>query len=182
MSTLLNLASNPFFPLLALPLLYWTFIRPRPPPQPKETNLVVYVHDHFTGHDASAITVAGKHGAASSILQFGTVAAVDDPVTEGPDPKSKQIGRAQGLYINSQLDGKALYMAFSVIFTEGEFKGSSLEIQGADVFAMKEREFSVVSGTGCFRFVRGFGIMSTEFLDIASLRAIIKLNVTVKHY
>ncbi|KAJ4825196.1 hypothetical protein Tsubulata_046513 [Turnera subulata] len=96
--------------------------------------------------------------------------------------ESKEIGRAQGTYINSQLDGKGLYLVFSLIFTHGEFKGSTLEIQGSDIFPMKEREFGVVSGTGYFRFVKGYGIMQTEFMDIPNLRAIIKLNVTVKHY
>ncbi|OIT08825.1 dirigent protein 1, partial [Nicotiana attenuata] len=63
-----------------------------------------------------------------------TMVAVDNPVTEGPDPKSKEIGREQGMYINSQLDGKGLHLMFSVIFTDGEFKGSTLEIQGVDLF------------------------------------------------
>ncbi|KAK2990236.1 hypothetical protein RJ640_014688 [Escallonia rubra] len=180
MSNLLNFASNSFIPLLALPLLYWAYAFHKR--QPKQTNLVFYVHDYLSGQDASAITVAGKEGPSTSILQFGTLLAVDDPVTVGPDPSSKQIGRAQGMYINSQLDGKGLHLVFSVIFTDGEYKGSTLEIQGADIFAMKEREFSVVSGTGYFRFVKGYGIMTTEFMDIPNLRAILKLNVTVKHY
>ena len=126
--------------------------------------------------------MAGKSGPASNILHFGTVLAVDDPVTEGPSIESKEIGRAQGLYINSQLNGKGLHMVFSVIFTDGEFKGSTLEIHGADIFTMKEREFGIVSGTGYFRFVKGYGVMETEFMDIANLRAVLKLNVTVKHY
>nr|KYP57882.1 hypothetical protein KK1_004164 [Cajanus cajan] len=96
--------------------------------------------------------------------------------------ESTLIGRAQGVYVNSQLDGKALYMVFSIVFTHGEFKGSTLEIQGSDIFAMKEREFGVVSGTGYFRFVKGYGIMETEFMDLPNLRATLKLNVTVKHY
>ncbi|KAK3002568.1 hypothetical protein RJ639_022063 [Escallonia herrerae] len=174
MSNLLNFASNSFIPLLALPLLYWAYAFHKR--QPKQTNLVFYVHDYLSGQDASAITVAGKEGPSTSILQFGTLLAVDDPVTVGPDPSSKQIGRAQGMYINSQLDGKGLHLVFSVIFTDGEYKGSTLEIQGADIFAMKEREFSVVSGTGYFRFVKGYGIMTTEFMDIPNLRAILKLN------
>ncbi|KAL2250712.1 dirigent protein 1-like [Sesamum indicum] len=180
MSNLLNLASNSLFPLLVLPLLYWGFNFPRR--QPKKTNLTFYVHDYLTGHDTSAVTVAGKDGHTTSVLHFGTLVAVDDPVTEGPDPKSKEIGRAQGMYINSQLDGKGLHLVFSVIFTDGEYKGSTLEIQGADIFAMKEREFSVVSGTGYFRFVKGYGIMTTEMLDIPNLRGILKLDITVKHY
>lgn len=171
------LSNSSFLPLLvALPLFYWAFnLR-------KSTKLVLYVHDYLSGDDTSAITVAGKHGPQTSVLHFGTMVAVDDPVTEGPDPKSKVIGRAQGMYINSQLDGKGLHLMFSVIFTDGKFKGSTLEIQGADPFAMKEREFSIVSGTGYFRFVRGYGIMTTQFIDIPNLRAILKLDVTVKHY
>ncbi|KAK9287620.1 hypothetical protein L1049_016056 [Liquidambar formosana] len=154
--------SNSIFLLLTGALLYVAHTIRRL--QPKQTNLVFYVHDYLTGHDTSAITVAGKEGPTSSILHFGTLLAVDDPVTEGPDIGSKEIGRAQ------------------VIFTDGEFKGSTLEIQGADVFSMKEREFSVVSGTGYFRFVKGYGILETEFMDIANLRAVLKLSVTVKHY
>ncbi|KAE8650404.1 hypothetical protein Csa_010707 [Cucumis sativus] len=120
-------------------------------PQPNQTNLVVYVHDYFTGEDASAITVGGRKGPESSVLEFGTQMVVDDLVTEGPKIDSREIGRAQGMYINSQSDGKGLYMVFSVIFSGGEFRGSSLEIQGPDLFTMKEREFGVVSGTGFFR-------------------------------
>ncbi|KAF7837716.1 dirigent protein 11-like [Senna tora] len=180
MSNPLNLTSNFFFFIITLTVLYAAYTFPKL--HPKQTNLVFYVHDHFTGDGASAATVAGRSGPSSSILQFGTVATVDDPVTEGPSIESRLIGRAQGVYINSQLDGKGLYMVFSVIFTDGEYRGSSLEIQGSDIFTMKEREFGVVSGTGYFRFVKGYGVMETEFMDIANLRATLKLSVTVKHY
>lgn len=67
---------------------------------------------------------------------------------------------------------------FSVILTGGEHAGDS----GADVFGMKEREFGIVSGTGYFRFVSRVGVMETEFVDLANLRATLKLNVTVKHH
>ncbi|KAG6667984.1 hypothetical protein CIPAW_01G138700 [Carya illinoinensis] len=153
MSNPLSLTPN-FFIIFTLTILYVSYTFPRL--QPKQTNLVFYVHDYFT--------------------------AVDDQVTDGPSIESKQIGRTQGLYINSQLDGKGLHLVFSAIFTDGEFKGSTLEIQGADIFGMKEREFGIVSGTGYFWFVKGYGIMEIEFMDIANLRAILKLNVTVKHY
>ncbi|GAV70852.1 Dirigent domain-containing protein [Cephalotus follicularis] len=181
-----NLTTNLFTIIFSLTLLYVKYILPKHDPQgPKQTNLVFYVHDHdyFPGHgiNTSANTVDGKSGPACSILPFGTVTVVDDIVTEGPSIESKEIGRAQGLYINSQLDGKGfLYMVFSIIFTDGEFKGSSLEIQGADVMSMKEREFGVVSGTGYFRFVKGYGIKTTQFMDIPNLRVITKLNIIYK--
>ncbi|KAE8076680.1 hypothetical protein FH972_015314 [Carpinus fangiana] len=179
MSNPLSPSSN-FFLIFTLTILFVAYTFPRL--QPKQTNLVFYVHNYLTGNDTSAITVASQRGPTSSILHFGTMIAVDDPVTVGPSIESKEIGRAQGMYVNSQLDGKGLHMVFSVIFTDGEFKGSSLEIQGADIFAMKEREFGIVSGTGYFRFVKGYGIMETEFMDIANLRAVLKLNETVKHF
>ncbi|KAF7852039.1 hypothetical protein BT93_L1130 [Corymbia citriodora subsp. variegata] len=180
MATRLNLTSNFFFFIFTVTLLYVAYTIPRH--QPRETNLVFYVHDYLTGHDASAVAVAGRTGPESSILHFGTVLVVDDPVTKGPTIESREIGRAQGMYVNSQLDGKGLHLVFSVIFTDGEHEGSTLEIQGADLFATAEREFGVVSGTGKFRFVKGYGVMVTEFMDIANLRAVLKLNVTVRHY
>lgn len=149
--------SSPFLPLISVPILYFATSNRKP----KETHLVFYVHDNFSGQDATALTVAGSDGAATSILKFGTIAVVDDPVTEGPDPNSKQIGRARGFYTNSQLDGRGLHMVFSVVFTDGEYKGSSLEVQGDDPFGKEEREYSIVGGTGCFRFVRGFGVLKT---------------------
>ncbi|EXB71056.1 hypothetical protein L484_004191 [Morus notabilis] len=180
MANPLSPTSNFFFFLFAITLIYIAYTIPNL--QPKQTNLVFYVHDYFTGRDTSAATVAGKSGPTSSVLHFGTLVAVDDKVTVGPGVESKEIGRAQGMYINSALDGKGLHMVFSVVFTGGEFKGSSLEIQGADLFAKKEREFGVVSGTGYFRFVKGYGVMETEYMDLANLRAVIKHNITVKHY
>ncbi|WCJ23313.1 Disease resistance-responsive (dirigent-like protein) family protein [Euphorbia peplus] len=180
------MSTNFLFFLTNLILLYIAiFIVPKHQQQQQQlnqTNLVIYVHDYFTGHDASAVTVAGSGGPHFHIMKFGTIAVVDDPVTEGPTIDSKEIGRAQGTYINSQIDGKGLYMVFSVIFSYGDYKGSSLEVQGPDLFSMKEREFGVVSGTGFFRFVKGYGIMETVFLDVPNLRGIIKLNITVKHY
>ncbi|KAI4303138.1 hypothetical protein MLD38_038807 [Melastoma candidum] len=126
--------------------------------------------------------IGGKAGHESNIFHFGSTVVVDCPVTEGPDVESREIGRAQGIYVNSQRDGKALYLVFSVMFTAGEYEGSSLEIQGPDAFAMKQKEFGVVSGTGRFRFARGFGILETEFMDLVKLRGTLKLNITVKHY
>ncbi|KAJ8633210.1 hypothetical protein MRB53_026546 [Persea americana] len=42
------------------------------------------------------------------------------------------------------------------VFTNEKYNGSTIEIQGADRFFLKQREVSVVSGTGYFRFAQGF--------------------------
>ncbi|PKI68586.1 hypothetical protein CRG98_010990 [Punica granatum] len=116
------------------------------------------------------------------VLQFGTVYATDDKLTESYDRNSTEVGRAQGLYVNSALDGSDLHLVMSLVFTSGEFNGSTLEIQGADRFYLKYREVSVVSGTGKFRLARGYIVLETVFIDIKNSNAIIRCNVTVYHH
>ncbi|KAG9447591.1 hypothetical protein H6P81_013719 [Aristolochia fimbriata] len=148
----------------------------------KETNLVFYMQDYETGKYASAAHVAGVNGTNSNVLKFGTVVVFDDPLTEGVDRLSKQLGRAQGIYVNCALDGSDFHLLFSAVFTNEKYNGSTLEFQGADRFFLKQKEVSVVSGTGYFRFARGFAIMETAFLDLPNLNAAIKFTVTVQHY
>ncbi|KAF8365043.1 hypothetical protein HHK36_032953 [Tetracentron sinense] len=62
------------------------------------------------------------------------------------------------------------------------YNGSTLEIQGADLFFLKYREVSVVSGTGKFRFARGYALLDTAFIDIPNSNAIVRWNLTVLHY
>ncbi|XP_058071114.1 dirigent protein 2-like [Magnolia sinica] len=148
---------------------------------PKETHMVFYLQDWETDN-ATSVPVAGTNGTLSSVLNFGTIMVVDDAVTEGPDRQSKQVGRAQGIYVNLALDGSDLHLLFSVVFTNEKYNGSTLEIQGADRFFLKYREVSVVAGTGLFRYARGHAVLETVYLDLPTLNAVIKFNVTVHHY
>ncbi|KAJ8633223.1 hypothetical protein MRB53_026559 [Persea americana] len=100
----------------------------------------------------------------------------------GLDRRSKQIGRAQGIYVNSALDASDLHLLFSIVFTNEKYNGSTIEIQGADRFFLKQREVSVVSRTGCIRFAKGFAVLETVYLDLANLNAVIRFNVTIHHY
>ncbi|XP_077252028.1 dirigent protein 11-like [Tasmannia lanceolata] len=79
-------------------------------------------------------------------------------------------------------DSTDFHLAFLVVFTNEKYNGSTLEIQGSDRFMLKQREVSVVSGTGVFRFARGYAILETVKLDLGQLNAVIKFNVTVLHY
>ncbi|RWR86325.1 dirigent protein 23 [Cinnamomum micranthum f. kanehirae] len=128
----------------------------------KKTKMVFYMQDWETGKNVTAVPVAGKNGTLSSILNFATVMVVDDAITEGQDRQSKQIGRAQGIYVNSALDASDLHLLFSIVFTNKKYNGSTIEIQGADRFFLKQREVSVVSGTGYFRFAQGFAIQGAD--------------------
>nr|QQM18940.1 dirigent protein 5 [Kadsura heteroclita] len=176
------MASSPVFLLLLLAFsvrgsAFWTPMMPNM----IETKLQFYLQDWETGKNPTATTIAGAKGLASSVLNFGTVLAIDDAVTEGADRNSKQVGRAHGIYVNSALDGSDLHFLFSVVFTNEKYNGSTLEIQGADRFFLKQREVSVVSGTGSFRFAKGYATLETVYLDLPGLNAVVKFNVTVVH-
>ncbi|KAF3443631.1 hypothetical protein FNV43_RR13321 [Rhamnella rubrinervis] len=148
----------------------------------KQTNFVFYMHDLATGRNNLTVNaVAGVPHKRWWILEFGTVFVCDDKLTEEYGWDSTEVGRAQGLYVNSQVDAKSVHLLVSLVFTNKEFNGSTLEIQGADKFT-KYREVSVVSGTGKFRLARGFATLETVNLDIPLLYAIVRWNVTVFHY
>lgn len=140
------------------------------------------MHDIETGPNTTAPIIAGVPSKRWSILDFGTLYACDDKLTVAYDHNSAQVGRAHGLFVNSAVDGSDLHLLMSLVFTNKEYNGSTLEIQGADRFYQKYREVSVVSGTGIFRMGRGYATLETMFLDIPNSNAIIRWNLTVFHY
>lgn len=145
-----------------------------------ETNMVFYLHDLFIGKNATAVAIAGRSKEAT-VTDFGTLTVIDDAVTEGPERTSARVGRAQGIYVNSALDGSSAHLAFSVVFTNAKYNGSTLEIQGADRYLMNRREVSIVSGTGAFRLSKGYAVLETVYFSRSS-NGVIKTHVTVYHY
>ncbi|KAL6135238.1 hypothetical protein ACLB2K_067466 [Fragaria x ananassa] len=70
------------------------------------------------------------------------------------------------------------------MFTNKEYNGSTLEIQGNSILREPVRELSVVSGTGKFWFARGYAMCETaETYSVDSLigYAVVRFNVTVEH-
>ncbi|KAF8364850.1 hypothetical protein HHK36_033174 [Tetracentron sinense] len=148
----------------------------------KETKMVFYMHDYETGTNISAIPVAGNPLKKWFVLEFGTIIAIDDAATVAIERNSTQIARLQGMYVNSAKDGTDLHWLVSIVFTNKAYNGSTLEIQGANREFQKYREVSVVSGTGLFRFARGYATLETVLLDLDNLNAIVRWNLTVLHY
>ena len=71
-------------------------------------NVTFFVHEAInTGADATAYIVAGRGGDTSDLKQ-GALVVVDNIITETASPKSKQLGKFQGLYV---LDGGQKYRA-----------------------------------------------------------------------
>ena len=64
----------------------------------KVSTLHFYFHDTLSGKNPSAVEVAEASMTKKSHSLFGLLNIFDDPLTEGLEPISMLMGRAQGLY------------------------------------------------------------------------------------
>ncbi|KAJ8765076.1 hypothetical protein K2173_010555 [Erythroxylum novogranatense] len=144
-----------------------------------KTNLIhlqFYFHDRVTGNDITAVRVVSSP-LKNSATFFGNITISDDPLTEGPDPNSKLVGRAQGLYASVGRDTLCLFNAYSFYMTNGIYNGSSFNVFGRNPTPNKVREVSIVGGTGAFRGARGFAILNTYY--VSATIAVVGYNVTI---
>ncbi|XP_074312970.1 dirigent protein 23-like [Silene latifolia] len=146
-----------------------------------KTTLQFYFHDIVTGKTPTAVQVAQPNNPSQYKTGFGSVMMVDDPLTFGPDPNSKLVGRAQGLYGSACQDELSLIMALSYNFLDGPYNGSTISVMGRNPVMHTVREMTVVGSTGLFRMGRGYAIARTYMIDIKKSNAIVGYNVTVIH-
>ncbi|XP_041010145.1 dirigent protein 23-like [Juglans microcarpa x Juglans regia] len=144
------------------------------------TNLQFYFHDTVSGKNPSAVRVAQATDTEKSPTLFGLVLMADDPLTETPNPNSKLVGRAQGLYGSAGQQELALIMAMNFGFTDGIYNGSCISLLGRNT-GLHLREMPIVGGTGLFRLARGYAIAQTHWFDPTTGDAIVGYNVTVVH-
>ncbi|OMO92819.1 Plant disease resistance response protein [Corchorus olitorius] len=104
---------------------------------------------------------------------------MDDPLTEGLEPTSKELGRAQGLYALSSQTEMSLLMAMNLVFTTGQFNGSTLTIMGRN-HPSPYREMTIIGGSGVFRLARGVALAQARFFNTTN--ALVEYNVFVIHY
>ncbi|KAL6526003.1 hypothetical protein OROHE_015527 [Orobanche hederae] len=148
----------------------------------KLTKLHFYFHDIVSGKNPSAVTIAQSSSTLTSPNGFGLVRMMDDALTIGPEPNSKVIGRAQGVYGSASLEEVGLLMTLNYVFTEGEYVGSTLSVLGHNPVLHKYRELPIVGGSGVFRLARGSATAQTVWLNITSGDAVVEYNVFVLHY
>ncbi|KAL3814043.1 hypothetical protein ACJIZ3_015311 [Penstemon smallii] len=144
----------------------------------KITELQFYVQDILSGPTPSNVQVARASSTFTSPTLFGLVAVLDDPVRTRPSPDSEIIGRAQGLFAFASLEETSLHMTFDLVFTSGDYNGSSLSIVGHNPYLNQNRELSVVGGSGAFRFARGVVGVNTVSFDSSTGDAFFQYNVT----
>ncbi|KAG7636904.1 Dirigent protein 4 [Arabidopsis thaliana] len=165
---------------------YYSETRPITPKQQVITNLHFFFHDTLTAPNPSAVLIAKPTHARgdndSSPSPFGSLFALDDPLTVGPDPKSEKVGNARGMYVSSGKHVPTLTMYVDFGFTSGKFNGSSITVFSRNTITEKEREVAVVGGRGRFRMARGVAQLNTYYVNLTNGDAIVEYNVTLYHY
>ncbi|KAI3924121.1 hypothetical protein MKW92_001326 [Papaver armeniacum] len=146
----------------------------------KMTKLRFYFHDIITGNSPTAVQIAQATGTNTSSTMFGALMMIDDPLTEGPDPNSRLVGRAQGFYGSAGQNELALILGMSLVFTGNEkFNGSTISVLSRNPVMHTEREFAIVGGTGYFQFARGF--ISAKTYSLVGPNAVVEYNCTIVH-
>lgn len=146
----------------------------------KVTKLHFYFQDVNGGSDPTVLKVVEP--TANSATSFGQVSMVDDLVTEGPEPDSKKVGRAQGTIGFADLNDTALQMVLNIEFTEGEYAGSTISILGRNQIFQEYRELPIVGGTGVFRLARGSVVTNTYSFDTDTKKGVLEYTLFVVHY
>ncbi|XP_057788611.1 dirigent protein 23-like [Salvia miltiorrhiza] len=142
------------------------------------TTLQFYFHDKSGGPNPTSVRIAQAAQTNNSSTFFGALVMIDDALTIGPDPLSKNVGRARGLYGSAGLTEFSLIMAVSYVFTDGIYDGSSFSLLSINEETKSPREMAVVGGTGLFRLARGYVIARTYAAN-STEGAIVGYNVTL---
>ncbi|XP_022747541.1 dirigent protein 22-like [Durio zibethinus] len=145
----------------------------------KMTLLHFYFHDIVDGKNPTAIKIIRP--ANKSTVSFGTTFMVADPLTEKPEPNSKLVGRAQGIYALASQHEIGLLMVMNFAFSDGIYNGSALSILGRNAVLNKVREMPIVGGSGIFRFARGYALAKTVWFNQIG-DVVVEYNVSVVHY
>ncbi|CAI9099186.1 OLC1v1035970C1 [Oldenlandia corymbosa var. corymbosa] len=149
--------------------------------KPKITKLHFFVHDNVTADHPTSLLIAPANTNNIASISFGSTYAMDAPITTDSDPNSKFIGRAQGTFTFVGQEEPVLSMAINLVFTEGDYKGSSLCILGNNPISHEYREMPILGGTGVFRLASGIATVNTVIVDIAKLNDILEYHVVI-HY
>ncbi|CAL9234713.1 unnamed protein product [Arabidopsis halleri] len=99
-------------------------------------------------------------GSALQMLMFGTMTVIDDELTEGHELGSGLLGKAQGYYVASAIDGTSQTLAFTAMFESGGYE-DSISFFGVLRTAVSESHIGIMGGTGKYVNARGFAILKT---------------------
>ncbi|KAJ4719802.1 Dirigent protein [Melia azedarach] len=103
-------------------------------------------------------------GASLQKLMFGTVTVIDDELTEGHELGSGIIGKAQGFYLASSLDGTSQTLALTALLHGGEHEHDiqdTISFFGVHRTASHDSHIAVIGGTGKYEHAKGYATVET---------------------
>ncbi|OMO67658.1 Plant disease resistance response protein [Corchorus capsularis] len=109
-----------------------------------------------------AVLNGGQLPTGSTIqkFMFGTLTAIDDELTEGHELGSGLIGKAQGFYVASSVDGTSQTMAFTAMFESSGY-ADSISFFGVHRTGVSESHLAIMGGTGKYLNAKGYAIVKT---------------------
>ncbi|XP_074294754.1 dirigent protein 25-like [Silene latifolia] len=119
-------------------------------------------NNNFVGGNGFPVMNGAQLSAQSSLqqLMFGTMIAIDDELTESHELGSGMVGRAQGYYVYSSVDGKSQSMAITAMFQEGGYV-DSINFFGVHQTSVSESLIAVMGGTGKYVNAKGCALVKT---------------------
>ena len=117
-----------------------------------------------SGADNQPFVSAGNLPAGLTIqkLMFGTVTVIDDQLTDAHDLDSTVVGRAQGFYLASSLDGTSQTIVLTILLHSGEHGvDHTISFFGVHRTASPASEIAVIGGTGKYDNARGYAALET---------------------
>ncbi|KAB2038543.1 hypothetical protein ES319_D03G152800v1 [Gossypium barbadense] len=96
-------------------------------------------------------------------LLFGAVTVIDDELTQGCEYGSSIMGKAQGFYVASSMDGSSHTMAFTAMFHDEDdhYKDDAISFFGVHRTAAVESPIAIVGGTGKYENAQGYAVVET---------------------
>ncbi|KAK7401309.1 hypothetical protein VNO78_12683 [Psophocarpus tetragonolobus] len=149
------------------------------PQTQKLTHLHFFYHDILEGENITVVQIIDPPSHSPNGL--GASFMMDNLLTQGPELGSKPIGRAQGLFGLASLQDRGMVMLINLVFSEGDFAGSTLSMLGRNPVQDTVREMPIVGGTGVFRFANGFAIAKSHWELSDSEHFVVEYDVTVSH-
>lgn len=107
---------------------------------------------------------AGQIPAGSTLqkIMFGSITVIDDELTEGHELGSAVLGKAQGFYMASSLDGTSHTMALNVLLHgEDNHAEDTISFFGVHRTASPESQIAVIGGTGKYENAKGYATVET---------------------
>ncbi|KAI3426660.1 Dirigent protein [Psidium guajava] len=101
-------------------------------------------------------------GATLQQLMFGTITVIDNELTEGHELGSSVLGKAQGFYLASSLDGTSHTMALTVLLHGSDHEiDDTISFFGVHRTASVDSQVAIVGGTGKYEHAKGYATVET---------------------